>query len=242
MKRLAAIAMFQHGLSVADSEGYKARLATLTDGSRGELDLPALYSAWGKLTKRLERRGLLGEYALAVETTPKRGFLHVHAILTDGKRGGGYIPHRLLSEQAQASGFGKVVDIRAITDIPQRSDLASYLTKSGMLTREAVLLGSYLTKQGAAQTLQAKTIKRVRPFRVSRGWAIGIREAEKQLAEAMYGDQDKDPGPFERWTEQELMPELCRQRVYVEDLEEARRLRVLAQASPDDLDQALLAA
>jgi hypothetical protein len=242
MKRLAAMAMFQHGLSVAASQGYKARLATLTDGSRGELDVPALYGAWGKLTKRLERRGLLGEYALAVETTPKRGFLHVHAILTDGKRGGGYIPQALLSEQAQASGFGKVVDIRAITNIPQRSDLASYLTKSGMLNREAVLLGSYLTKQGAAQTLQSKTKKRVRPFRVSRGWAIGIREAEKQLAEAMYGDQEKDPGPFERWTEQELIGELCHERTYVANLEEARRLRVLMRASSEDLDQEFLAA
>jgi hypothetical protein len=78
----------------------------------------------------LRRAGKLGDYACGLEIQPGSGRLHGHLLLIDSDKGAGFVPQARLSELAAASGFGRVADIREVTDIPERQQqLSAYFTK-----------------------------------------------------------------------------------------------------------------
>jgi hypothetical protein len=91
--------------------------------------------AWAQLTARFQRLrqrvqrryGVKVEYAAFVELT-KRGMPHLHVVFR-----GPYVDYRVWSGLASASGFGPVVDIRAV----RGGELGGYVTKT---------LGGYVTK------------------------------------------------------------------------------------------------
>ncbi len=111
------------------SRGLRPRFLTLTCDDRD----PAM--AWAHLTarfqrlrQRVERRyGVKVEYAAFVELT-KRGMPHLHIVFR-----GPYVHYRVWSQFAARSGFGSVVDIRAV----RSGEIGGYVTKT---------LGGYVTK------------------------------------------------------------------------------------------------
>jgi len=154
------------------------------------MNVADFYKAWNRLRVTLarERPGgpYMKEYAAVVETQV-RGALHLHVLMT-----GRYVPQRKLVGMAMAAGFGRCTDIREVRRVARdgAKGSADYVTKQ---------LAGYLTKQSAV-ALAAKTNKRRRPLRTSRGWGDGItmRRATRLLAEAWVEETGKDPdnGPF----------------------------------------------
>ena len=166
-KRAAAEVVFESGMVKARSRGERLRLITLTDGT-GDMDLPALYTAWNRLRTKLRRRGVLNEYAAVVEATAG-GRLHLHVIAT-----GRYIRQRTLAREAEAAGFGRIAHIKE-------------LRKGRAFDRAARYMAKYLSKQEegserAAAVASAATT-RMRPVRTSRGWGMTVREAERIVVE-----------------------------------------------------------
>lgn len=189
-KRAAACVVLQVGLEVAWARGERVRFLTLTDGSRGAMNVADFYRAWNRLRVRLarERKGgaYMKEYAAVVEVQ-QRGALHLHVLMT-----GRYIPQRKLVGMATAAGFGRCTDIREVKRVARDGSKGSaeYVTKQ---------LAGYLTK-GSAVALSAKTNVRRRPLRTSRGWGGGMtmRRAMRLLADGWLEDagKERDTGPF----------------------------------------------
>jgi hypothetical protein len=224
VKRAAALVSIQDGLCAAREDRRHVRFVTFTDGS-GSLDFQAFYAAWSRrLRPRLRRMGKLGEYACALELQPDGGRLHGHFLFVDSARGGGFIPQALLSEMADAAGFGKVTDIRFVRDIPPREQrLSAYFTKGiyRVQTAEAGELGSYMAKAKSMEDLGAFAASRLRPFRVSQGWPLKLREAQRRLLSEWYGEPDE----AESWTmvqEARLGPFLRAEREHQRECAEGR--------------------
>ncbi len=203
---LSAYCCLADGLARSD----RTRLITLTDGSNGALDVAGLYCAWQKLTLRLKRRGLLGDFAYTLELSPRRNLLHMHCLMAESKRGGGYIDAKELSNQAAASGFGKIVDIRQVADgSPVLPSLSAYLAPEAWKSEELKNLAHYCTKS-SAEALALKSAARVRPFRTSRNWPGGsLRSCEAQLMDEWYGNKTKPSNiSWEFWGEWDLSQEI----------------------------------
>jgi hypothetical protein len=161
---------------------------TLTDTAEGGATVAEFGQSWQKLSQRLDRRGYLGDFARVLEVQ-KRGSLHIHALMADSDRGGGFIPQAELSTLAADSGFGSIVDIRLVRPAGEPMALVEYLNKQ-TVTNEAMELARYCTKQTADQ-LADLGAKRVRPVNLSREWkGGGIRAAERKLMEHWYGRND----------------------------------------------------
>ena len=129
------------------------RFFTLTSpaGEGHESSYAAFPARWKKFHMRLARRFGRIEY-LGVVEPQKRGAAHVHVVYR-----GPYIPQAWLSKAAQASGFGKIADIRR-----SHPKLMSYLAK-------------YLTKELTDPTLAPP--KYFRRVRWSKGWCVWEKRA-----------------------------------------------------------------
>jgi hypothetical protein len=130
--------------------------------------------------------------------------------MAESERGGGYIDARELSTQAEASGFGKIVDIRLVRkDSEPLPSLTSYLAPEAAKSEVLQNLAGYCTKS-SAEALAAKSIKRIRPFRTSRNWQGGtLRSCESKLLEEWYGDKPRHENvDWEFWGEWQLEREL----------------------------------
>ncbi len=129
--------------------GLRPRFLTLTCDDRE----PAV--AWAQLTARFQRLrervqrryGVKVEYAAFVEVT-KRGMPHLHVVFR-----GPYVDQRVWSRLASGSGFGPVVDIRAV----RGGEIGGYVTKT---------LGGYVTK-----AVGARYPAGVRRVRFSHQWS-----------------------------------------------------------------------
>lgn len=198
LKRAAALVSIQDGLCAAAERGSRVRFMTLTDGG-GDMDFAAFYAAWSrKLRPRLRRRAKLGDYACALEVQPQSGRLHGHFLLIDSAKGGGFIAQAELSRLAEACGFGRIVDIREVTDIPRREQrLSAYFTKGTyrVATEEAGVVAAYMAKVSRVSQLGELAATRIRPFRVSAGWPLKLTEAQRRLVEEWYGGGEDD-GPW----------------------------------------------
>lgn len=205
VKRAAAVLLVQRGIERAQRDGHRVRFLTLTDDAAGEMTMATLYAAWQRLALRLKRRGLLGEYCAVVEAQ-ERGALHLHTLMAESTRGGGFIKQTQLSTMAQASGFGPVCDIRLVGEDAQASaDAAGYITKALEVYPEARAVAGYVAKASREEALAARAGARLRPLRVSRGWyGGGLAAAQRELLDLMRGDQPADEGPWELWHEAEL--------------------------------------
>jgi len=199
-KHLASYAVLASGIALAQSEGRAVRFVTITDNEARRADVASFKISWRKFAQRLQVRDLLGEYARSLETT-KRGALHLHVLMAEADRGGGFIEQKELSKMAEASGFGRITDIRLVAPLGEPRQLAAYLT-AGKLNEDAKALARYCSKRGA-ETLAEKSKGRIRPLSLSRSWpGGGIRAAEAELMEHWYGkNSDTD---FEVWNKAEV--------------------------------------
>jgi hypothetical protein len=181
LKALAAFAVVSDGIAAYQANGERVRLLTLTDAG-GEMTVPELYASWGRFRQRMRRRGLLEDYALAVEVGSR---LHLHACIT-----GRFIDHdSVLVPQAVASGFGRIADLRAIPPVESANTLAGYITRAEK-SADALQLARYLTKSSAA-TLRERGAKRVRPLRVSTGWkGGGLTAGAERVRREWYGSTE----------------------------------------------------
>jgi hypothetical protein len=224
MKRAAAMAALQDGIAAAREQGRRVRFMTVTDG-KGDLDFAGFYRAWSrKLRPKLRREGKLGEYACALEIQPDSGRLHGHFLLHDSDAGGGYIPQRRLAKWAQAAGLGEVLDIREVRDIPAReARLSAYFTKGleRVATAEAGQVGAYMAKAQAIEALSEKSGARLRPFRVSAGWATKLTEAHEKLRAEWYGEAG-DAGPWDVVGEDRVEPFLRTERDHQAEVRNGR--------------------
>lgn len=198
-KALAAAVVLQRGLDRAEG---RARLLTLTDG-RGDMTSADVRQAWQRLAGRLRRRGLLGDFFTSLEAT-KKGRLHLHVLVIEAERGGGFVEN--LGELAEASGFGRVADVRAVETGSGSKSLGQYLTKGGVCG-ETAKLASYLTKTASAdEELREKLGERLRPVNVSRGFLGGsLTETEKEICRHFAEAAEAEvPEVWEMWREEEL--------------------------------------
>jgi hypothetical protein len=206
--QLASYVVLADGIAQAQAEGRLVRFVTLTDTAAGEGTVASFYSSWHRLTQRLKRRGKLGATARVLETT-RRGKLHIHALIAESERGGGYIEQAELSRLAVASGFGRVTDIRLVGAVGEPCALPGYLAEKAVVA-EAKEVARYCAKQGADRLAELGG-ERVRPLNLSRDWAGGgIRAAERVLMEHWYGKHEASA--FEVWNERDLQPQLQRLR------------------------------
>jgi hypothetical protein len=189
------------------------RFLTLTDTAAGDMDMAALYRNFVTFRHRLKRRGYLGSYAATVEMQ-KRGALHLHILMADSERGGGFIPKSEITEHAVASGFGEISDIRMIGQAGEVKDhLAHYMLADAHLIPEArevvQLVARYCSKSRAA-SLHEKTKYRLRPLRLSRCWpGGGIRAAEAAVLNS-WCPREEDSPKFEVWGAWEVSDSLDR--------------------------------
>lgn len=220
-KSLAATVVIQRGIERAPG---RVRLVTLTD-PRGDMTSADMSAAWRRFARRLERQGKLGQYVRSLEAT-KAGALHYHVLLFDTERGGGYIPQLELSRMAEASGFGRVADIREVEGAGggEAFSVAAYLTKSGLSARvssDAVKVAQYVTKAGSAgesAEVTAKLGERVRPVTTSRGFIGGsLTETEREICRH-FGERSGEAGEapeaplpegWEVWTSSEVLGRLA---------------------------------
>jgi hypothetical protein len=205
VKRAAAVLLVQRGIERAQRDGRRVRFMTLTDDAAGEMTMADLYRAWQRLALRLKRRGRLGEYCAVVEAQ-ERGALHLHTLMADGERGGGFIEQALLSDLAVASGFGPVCDVRLVgEDAAASAETTRYITKALEVYPEARAVAGYVAKASRNDALAARAGARLRPLRVSRGcYGGGLAAAQQELLDLLRGDHPADEGPWELWHESEL--------------------------------------
>ncbi len=119
-KTRATIARVKAGMDLGP-----CRFLTITSpGDESAEDSYARFPArWKRFHMRLERRFGRIEYVAVVEPQPNRGAAHIHVVFR-----GPFIPQAWLSRAAEASGFGRIADIRRAH--PRlMSYLAKYLTK-----------------------------------------------------------------------------------------------------------------
>ena len=198
IKRRAVLVALQHGVSKAKSEGRKVRHLVLTDRD-GSLDFASFYHGFTKkLAPRLRRVAVLAEYAVALEAQPQSGRLHGHVLLVEPAGRDGYIPKRLLDRMTHECGFGWTF-ISLVRDIPPVSaSLVEYFVKGpggdySVPSTAVGEIGTYMSKAHEMARLSGFTAKRLRPFRVSGDWPLGIRAAGDQLRREMYGEADNGP-------------------------------------------------
>ncbi len=221
VKALAAFAVVSDGIARYQAQGERVRFLTLTDGS-GSMTVPELYAAWSRFRKRMRRREMLDEYALAVEVGAR---LHLHACIT-----GRFIDQaRELVPHAEAAGFGRIADIRAVPPLARADTLAGYITRAEK-SSDALQLARYLTKS-TAEELRDRGAKRVRPLRVSRKWeGGGLTEGWARVKREWYGETEG------QW-------EVVHASQYRPQLERLERMRLVASRPPlEDVAAALLAA
>lgn len=229
-KALAAAVVLQRGLDKAKG---RARLLTLTDG-RGDMTSADVAAAWRRFSLRLKRRGLLGETFTSLEAT-KKGRLHLHAVVIESERGGGFIDN--LGDLAAASGFGKVADVREVkTGGGKAKTVAQYLTKGGVAA-EATKLASYLTKTANTDgELREKLGERLRPVNVSRGFlGGGLAATEKEICRYFAEAAEAEvPEVWEMWREEELATtrEEWREFARLRELEDAERVSATEEEPP----------
>ncbi len=214
VKALAAFAVVSDGIARYQAAGTRVRFLTLTDGE-GSMTVPELYAAWGRFRQRMRRRELLDDYALAVEVGSR---LHLHACVT-----GRFIDQaRELVPHAEAAGFGRIADIRAVPPLAVADTLAGYITRSEK-SSDALQLARYLTKS-TAQELRDRGATRVRPLRVSREWeGGGLTEGWARVKREWYGETEG------RW-------EVVHASKFRPELERLSRMRLLA--APRSLEAA----
>jgi hypothetical protein len=178
-KRAAVALVVADGCERAFARGERVRFVTLTDGSAGEMTVRDVYESWNRLRTALRKADLLREYAAVIETTDA-GALHLHALTT-----GRYLPQRELSSRAIRAGFGRVADIRAVKcSDGDAHDTAGYVAKQ---------VAAYVSKE-RAESLRAKTARRRRPLRCSRGWGLSLAEAEREVVRLWRADgTDEEP-------------------------------------------------
>ncbi len=181
LKALAAFAVVSDGIARYQAKGKRVRFLTLTDGD-GSMTVPELYAAWSRFRHRMRYRGMLDDYALAVEVGSR---LHLHACVT-----GRFIDQaRELVPHAEAAGFGRIADIRAVPELAAADTLAGYITRADK-SSDALQLARYLTKS-TAEELRERGAKRVRPLRVSRGWeGGGLTAGAKRVRREWYGESE----------------------------------------------------
>jgi hypothetical protein len=221
LKALAAFAVVSDGIARYQAKGERVRFLTLTDGE-GSMTVPELYAAWSRFRHRMRYRGMLGEYALAVEVGSR---LHLHACVT-----GRFIDQaRELVPHAEAAGFGRIADIRAVPELAAADTLAGYITRADK-SSDALQLARYLTKS-TAEELRERGAKRVRPLRVSRGWeGGGLTAGAKRVRREWYGETEG------KW-------EVVHASHYRPQLERLERMRLVSQPrSLEDHARELLAA
>lgn len=223
-KALAAAVVVQRAIERATG---RVRFMTLTDG-RGDMTSVDMSRAWRRLSRRLDRRNLLGQYVRVLEVT-KAGRLHYHVLLFETKRGGGFIPQTQLSEFAEASGFGAVTDIRAVEGGAGESarSLSAYVTKSGVteqVSEAAARVARYVTKAGPEDLgdlaeVGDKLGERVRPVTTSQGFIGGsLAETETEICryfgEVARGEKvaAETPEMWELWGEFEVISRLAAHR------------------------------
>jgi hypothetical protein len=241
-KRAAAQLALARGVEREFAAGQRVRFITLTD-ERGDMDVAAITESWKRLVGRLRtprkgrrrpgggwatrpRPAYLRQYAVTIEAH-ESGALHLHGLLT-----GRFVPQRWLARQAHEAGFGKVSWISEVRP-GGAAELAGYLAPDVGLDVgsdvEAVVrrmtVARYMTqaeKWGLAP-VAARSARRLRPVRLSRGWPGGtLTQAEGDLVALMFGEGDRDPGAFELWGEGWLYAEL--------EAEQVRRFVERAQA------------
>jgi hypothetical protein len=169
-------------------------MMTLTMTSE-ETTVRDLYVCWDRLRAALRRVSKknplprLREYALVVEAQA-RGALHIHVLCT-----GEYVEQTELCELALNAGFGKISDIRCIHD-PRGQAKRERKTSP---EDAAWYLAKYLSKsQGAGasgdrwEALVARSARRVRPVRVSRGWGCSMGKARTLIVEERRASQQKE--------------------------------------------------
>jgi len=215
VKALAAFAVVSDGIARYQAKGERVRFLTLTDGE-GSMTVPELYAAWNRFRQRMRRRDMLKDYALAVEVGSR---LHLHACIT-----GRFIDQaRELVPHAEAAGFGRIADIRAVPPLARADTLAGYITRADK-SADAVQLARYLTKS-TAQELRDRGAKRVRPLRVSREWeGGGLTEGWARVKQEWYGSTEG------KW-------EVVHASQYRPQLERLERMRLVAQ-QPGSLEAA----
>jgi hypothetical protein len=202
------------GIARYQEQGERVRFLTLTDGT-GTMTVPELYAAWSRFRQRMRRRELLDDYALAVEVGSR---LHLHACVT-----GRFIDQaRELVPHAEAAGFGRIADIRAVPPLVAADTLAGYITRAEK-SADALQLARYLTKS-TAQQLRERGAVRVRPLRLSREWqGGGLTEGWERVRREWYGETEG------RW-------EVVHAAHYRPQLERLSRMRLVAQ--PGSLEAA----
>ncbi len=221
VKALVAFAVVSEGIARYQAKGERVRFLTLTDGE-GSMTVPELYAAWNRFRQRMRRRDMLKDYALAVEVGSR---LHLHACIT-----GRFIDQaRELVSHAEAAGFGRIADIRAVPPLARADTLAGYITRADK-SADALQLARYLTKS-TAQQLRERGAKRVRPLRVSREWEGGnLTEGWLRVRREWYGETEG------KW-------EVVHASQYRPQLERLERMRLVASPpSLEDVATDLLAA
>lgn len=164
---------------------------TLTDTSRGELDLPGMTRMWQATIKRLRREWGASEYALSREFQA-RGALHPHVAievsdqvaddLADRGSEASYIRRmNELRPMAIELGWGQMVDAVTVDGVAGMQKCARYAAKS---------VAGYATKE-AAEKFKRAGARHVRPISLSYGWypggLAGARRAvlgQKQMADS----------------------------------------------------------
>jgi hypothetical protein len=211
---LAAYSVVANGLAEAEEQGNRARFLTLTDQADGAMDVAQLYRNFTCFKERLRRKDYLGSYCATVEVQ-KRGALHLHVILVDDERGGGFIAPDHLEKAVVGSGFGKIHKIMAIkpSGVPKQDHLAQYLLKETAAIAEAQeivnTIARYCSKSKAVD-LEAKSKYRLRPFRVSRNFpGVGLTKAEEAILGYWYPARDTQ-STFEVWKASEVGDQLDR--------------------------------
>lgn len=184
LKRMAAREVFTGGYELARGRGERVRLITFTSlpGTTG----PGFSAGLNRTLTRLRSKGLLAEYAGAVERT-ESGLPHAHLLTT-----GAYIEQDELSRIAYggptcSTRLGEVTDIRAVRGDGSRSALTRYLLKQ----QTAEGLAAYVSK---AATEQARAVRAIegatyhRPIRLSRGFYPGGMGAATKAVKARWSD------------------------------------------------------
>ena len=191
-KRLAVLVALQHGLAVFHEQGHEIHALTLTDGDGG-LDFARYYAAWDRRIRPwLQRHDHLHAYASALEVQPRSGRLHGHMLLIAPAGRSGMVPHDELHVVCKRAGLGYPW-IERVTDVPAvSSSLAAYFVKGtggehSIATSHAGRLGSYMAKATEVERLAGLSGKRLRPFRTSRNWPLGLGDAQKRLRDELFG-------------------------------------------------------
>lgn len=236
-KKAAARIALARGIDETLRNGEFVRFVTLTDAT-GQMNVADWTRAWKRLSLRLStprkgRKRRNGNGRLVWKERPRPAYLTGAAVALEAHRSGAlhahvlmlghFIPQRWLSSQAAAVGLGKIAHIRAINpSTTPACRLADYLVPGATAWEQplgTMTTAAYLTaKKHGLSAVAARSGERVRPLRFTQNWPPTPRDcgpmtkAHKDLIELLFSDQERDPGPFEIWSENELSDEIRRER------------------------------